>query len=159
MLRLFIHESSELVCATKCLHRSGSHIRPVSVGDPVFGSGGDETACGTVIVVEQPERIDRENWLYRVQYRPLPGTVHPIDGFVIWRQIEAPKPKTQVPEPIAQRMTPKAPEPVQVQAQRTEQVPVAEVGQKPTANGKHKRKKVNGQQGSVAPASATSPTA
>ena len=150
-LRLYISESSESACVAKGIHRSGSRIRPISVGDPLLsGTGESESVSGIVVAVQSPERIDRDNWVYRLQYRPVPGTVHPLDSWVVWRQIEsAPK----VPAIAVRRQTLPTPAPLPIE----DPIAVIEVAQV-AANGR-KRKKVTGQQDNGALASSPGVTA
>ena len=145
-LRLYIHASTESVCAAKGLHRSGSRLRPISAGDLVLSSGDDSVPCGRIIAVDT-ERIDRENLVYRIQYQPLKGTMHPIDSWVVWRQLDiAPQRKQNVPAPIAQRMT---------------QQVMPESTPPPAVNGKKRRgrPKKQRQQGNGTLASEPTPTA
>ena len=130
-LRLWIHESTEAICAAKGIHRSGSRLRPISVGDLVLSSD-ESVPCGKVSAVEV-ERIDRENWVYRVEYRPITGTLHPIDSWVVWREIKA---SPIVPAPVVQRMV----QPTLQSIAEPNEIPVAEIV-KP-ANGKKHRKTI-----------------
>lgn len=150
-LRFYIHESSSDRCFAKCVHRSGSRVRPISFNDFLLGSD-NATPCGVVQSVST-ERIDRDNWLYRVVYVPQPGTLHPLEGFVVWRQpepTEISQPLPVVPQAVAERLNPASP----IQQQL---VPA------PESNGhkkqkRNKRQSVNGQHGrngQASPATAT----
>jgi hypothetical protein len=143
-LRLYIHESSTERCLAKGVHRSGSRLRPVSCNDVIYGTD-NETVCGIVTSVEL-ERIDRENWLYRVSYVPAQGTLHPIDSYVVWRQ-----PGIGEQPTVAPQVTHRVP---QVQVTEHSQPSVAPNGRK-----RNSKKSVNGQLGNGAQASAPLATA
>lgn len=151
-LRLYIHESSSTLCVAKGLHRSGSRVRPISFNDVLYGSDND-TPCG-IVQSATAERVDRENYLYRVSYIPWDGTLHPIDSFVVWRQPKSPEPQ---PEHPVNRIQAQAAVP-QPTLQPAPQPAVA-----PAVNGqrskRNKKQSVNGQHGARAQASAEAATA
>ena len=119
-LRLYIHASGGS-CEAKAIHRSGNKIRPISIGDKVFGL--DEGVCGVIVSVTA-ELIDRENWLYRVVYSPKNGTVHPLGGYVLWRFETTEKPQVIMPPAIAERA---ALPPAAVQQEHTKRTKKAKV--------------------------------
>ena len=143
-MRLYIHESDDAACIAKASHRSGVRPLPLSVGDLLRSSDG-ATECGQIRSVTI-EHVEPEVWVYRVNYAPVPGTLHPVWSCVLWN---ASKPAVDLPEAIASRMAvqPAAAQPV-IEPQ------LIEVGP-PIANGRKKRnKQTTGQSGVVAPASA-----
>jgi hypothetical protein len=143
-LRLYIHESAAERCVAKGLHRSGARVRQISFNDALYGSE-SETPCGVVTSVVT-ERIDRENWLYRVEYIPAHGTPHPIDSFVVWRQ-PVMNQQPIIPQSVAERVRPE------------QVIAVASPANGSKRNKRTKKQSVNGQHGGLAQASADHITA
>ena len=74
-VQFFVHASAADCCTAACVHRSGNRPLAIGFGDPVYDQAVTKIV-GLVTSVDEVLRVTPDTWLYRVRYRPEPGTKH-----------------------------------------------------------------------------------